>query len=104
MAASAELPDEDSAQPSRCAGWLVRDLVCHLITDAQDVLITLVTHADTEPTRNAATCWDVAQMLPTGDDRVCCIQRVRVILTGRFAVDAGSGLQQATVGRLISLP
>lgn len=39
--AVADLRDEDFAQPSGCRGWLVRDLVCHLIIDAQDVLITL---------------------------------------------------------------
>lgn len=44
--AVAELPDEDFARPSGCAGWLVRDLVCHLVIDAQDVLITLVTPAE----------------------------------------------------------
>ncbi|MFG3691592.1 maleylpyruvate isomerase N-terminal domain-containing protein [Micromonospora sp. NPDC047740] len=66
--AVAELPDEDFAQPSGCTGWLVRDLVCHLIIDAQDVLITLVTPAETEPTRNAASYWDVAETPPTGDD------------------------------------
>lgn len=41
--AVAELPDESFERPSGCAGRLVRDLVCHLIIDAQDVLITLVT-------------------------------------------------------------
>ncbi|MFD8459669.1 maleylpyruvate isomerase N-terminal domain-containing protein [Streptomyces antimycoticus] len=66
--AVAELPDEDFARPSGCAGWLVRDLVCHLIIDAQDVLITLVTPAETEPTRNAVTYWEVAETPPTGDD------------------------------------
>jgi uncharacterized protein (TIGR03083 family) len=66
--AVAELADEDFAQPSGCTGWLVRDLVCHLIIDAQDVLITLVTPAEAEPTRNAVTYWDVAQTPPTGDD------------------------------------
>ncbi|MEU7895282.1 maleylpyruvate isomerase N-terminal domain-containing protein [Nonomuraea sp. NPDC049152] len=67
-AAVAELPDEDFAQPSGCNGWLVRDLVCHLVIDAQDVLITLVTPAETEPTRDAVTYWDVAETPPTGDD------------------------------------
>jgi hypothetical protein len=67
-AAVAELPDEDFTQPSGCTGWLVRDLVCHLIIDAQDVLITLVTPADTEPTRDAVTYWDVTETPPTGDD------------------------------------
>jgi hypothetical protein len=66
--AVAELPDEDFTMPSGCAGWLVRDLVCHLIIDAQDVLITLVTPAEAEPTRNAVTYWTVTQTPPTGDD------------------------------------
>jgi hypothetical protein len=66
--AVAELPDGAFAQPSGCAGWLVQDLVCHLIIDAQDVLITLVTPAETEPTRDAVTYWEVARTPPTGDD------------------------------------
>ncbi|WP_405825502.1 maleylpyruvate isomerase N-terminal domain-containing protein [Streptomyces sp. NBC_00838] len=66
--AVAELADEDFAQPSGCAGWLVRDLVCHLVIDAQDVLITLVTPAGTEPTHDAVTYWHVTPAPPTGDD------------------------------------
>jgi hypothetical protein len=66
--AVAELSDEDFAQPSGCSGWLVRDLACHLIIDAQDVLITLATPAEAEPTRNAVTYWNVAETPPTGDD------------------------------------
>jgi hypothetical protein len=65
--AVADLSDEDFARPSGCSGWLVRDLVCHLIIDAQDVLITLVTPAETEPTRDAVTYWDIVAA-PTGDD------------------------------------
>lgn len=66
--AVAELADEDFARPSGCAGWLVRDLVCHLVIDAQDVLITLVTPTDAEPTRDAVTYWEVAETPPTGED------------------------------------
>ncbi|ARH94867.1 maleylpyruvate isomerase N-terminal domain-containing protein [Streptomyces sp. MOE7] len=66
--AVAELPDEDFARPSGCTGWLVRDLACHLIIDAQDVLITLVTPAETEPTRDAVTYWEVTATPPTGED------------------------------------
>ncbi|MER6090475.1 maleylpyruvate isomerase N-terminal domain-containing protein [Streptomyces bluensis] len=66
--AVSQLADEDFAQPSGCTGWLVRDLVCHLVIDAQDVLITLVTPAHTEPTRDAVTYWEVAGTPPTGDD------------------------------------
>ncbi|MGW2087810.1 maleylpyruvate isomerase N-terminal domain-containing protein [Streptomyces sp. NPDC001880] len=64
----AGLSDEDFAKPSGCAGWLVRDLVCHLVVDAQDVLITLVTPTEAEPTRDAVTYWDVAATPPAGDD------------------------------------
>ncbi|GAA0667624.1 maleylpyruvate isomerase N-terminal domain-containing protein [Streptomyces malaysiensis subsp. malaysiensis] len=66
--AVAELADEDFARPSGCTGWLVRDLVCHLVIDAQDVLITLVTPTDAEPTRDAVTYWEVADTSPAGDD------------------------------------
>lgn len=66
--AVAGLADEDFARPSGCAGWLVLDLVCHLVIDAQDVLITLVTPAESEPTRDAVTYWNVATEPPTGDD------------------------------------
>ncbi|MET7297294.1 maleylpyruvate isomerase N-terminal domain-containing protein [Streptomyces griseoloalbus] len=67
LAAVAHAPDEDFARPSGCKGWLVRDLVCHLVIDAQDVLITLVTPADTEPTADATTYWNLVEP-PTGED------------------------------------
>ncbi|MFB4305869.1 maleylpyruvate isomerase N-terminal domain-containing protein [Actinomadura sp. GTD37] len=62
-----ELSGEDWERPSGCAGWLVRDLVCHLVIDAQDVLITLVTPADAEPSADAVTYWKLVEP-PTGDD------------------------------------
>ncbi len=67
-AAVADLSDEDFSRPSGCTGWLVRDLVCHLVIDAQDVLITLATPADGEPTRDALTYWEISDTPPTGDD------------------------------------
>lgn len=66
--AVAELPDEDFERPSGCTGWLVRDLVCHLVIDAQDVLITLVTPTETEPTADAVTYWNLLDEQPTGED------------------------------------
>ncbi|KUM95278.1 maleylpyruvate isomerase [Streptomyces cellostaticus] len=65
--AVADLPDEDFERPSGCTGWLVRDLVCHLVIDAQDVLITLVTPVETEPTVDAVTYWQLVEP-PTGED------------------------------------
>ncbi|MFJ9175961.1 maleylpyruvate isomerase N-terminal domain-containing protein [Streptomyces sp. NPDC102360] len=67
-AAVADLPEEAFERPSGCTGWLVRDLVCHLVIDAQDVLITLVTPASTEPTVDAVTYWHVDDEPPTGED------------------------------------
>ncbi|NGO69186.1 maleylpyruvate isomerase N-terminal domain-containing protein [Streptomyces boncukensis] len=63
-----ELPDPDFERPSGCTGWLVRDLACHLIIDAQDVLITLATPAEGEPTLDALGYWNVTDELPTGQD------------------------------------
>ncbi|GAA0639231.1 maleylpyruvate isomerase N-terminal domain-containing protein [Sporichthya brevicatena] len=68
LAAVAALDAADFAQPSGCAGWLVRDLVCHLVIDAQDVLITLATPAAGPATRDAASYWTVGNAPPTGDD------------------------------------
>ncbi|MEV6159229.1 maleylpyruvate isomerase N-terminal domain-containing protein [Nonomuraea sp. NPDC052129] len=65
--AVAAISDEDFERPSGCVGWLVRDLVCHLVIDAQDVLITLVTPAETEPTVDAVTYWNLVEP-PTGED------------------------------------
>ncbi len=62
-----ELSGQDWERPSGCTGWLVRDLVCHLIIDAQDVLITLVTPAETEPTVDSITYWQLVEP-PTGED------------------------------------
>ncbi|GAA3438534.1 maleylpyruvate isomerase N-terminal domain-containing protein [Kutzneria kofuensis] len=67
LRAVADLDDQDFERPSGCAGWLVRDLVCHLVIDAQDVLITLATPVDAEPTRDAVTYWEVVKT-PTGED------------------------------------
>ncbi|GAA3665879.1 mycothiol maleylpyruvate isomerase-like protein [Lentzea atacamensis] len=61
-----ELTDDDFERPSGCAGWLVRDLVCHLVIDAQDVLITLVTPTADPVTHDSVTYWNVAHE-PSGD-------------------------------------
>ena len=46
----------------------MRDLVCHLIIDAQDVLITLVTPTADQATHDAFTYWSVSTTPPTGED------------------------------------
>jgi hypothetical protein len=65
--AVAGLDDAQFGEPSGCTGWLIRDLVCHLVIDSQDVLITLATPADSPVTRDAATYWEVVEALPDDD-------------------------------------
>ncbi|MDX3190065.1 maleylpyruvate isomerase N-terminal domain-containing protein [Streptomyces sp. MN03-5084-2B] len=67
-AAVASLPSSEFSRPSGCRGWLVRDLVCHLVIDAQDVLITLNTPASSALTHDAITYWAVSSSLPSGED------------------------------------
>ncbi|MBP3083889.1 maleylpyruvate isomerase N-terminal domain-containing protein [Mycolicibacterium fortuitum] len=67
-AAVAGLERPDFVRDSGCVGWLIRDLVCHLIIDAQDVLITLATPTRAAPTRAAATYWELSDTPPTGAD------------------------------------
>lgn len=67
-AAVGELGPDDFAKLSGCAGWLVRDLVCHLIIDAQDILITLATPTTAAPSRDAVTYWSAGSVPPDGQD------------------------------------
>lgn len=66
--AATGLPDAALTRPSGCRGWLVRDLLCHLVIDAQDVLITLATPADTAPTADALSYWTPIPTPPDGQD------------------------------------
>lgn len=63
-----ELPEHAFSLPSGCRGWLVRDLVGHLVIDAQDVLITLATPAEIAPTADALSCWTPTPTPPDGTD------------------------------------
>lgn len=51
------LDEARSWQPTRCTGWVVRDLVLHLLGDAQRALVALATPAEQEPDRDAVTYW-----------------------------------------------
>lgn len=63
-----ELPEHAFSLPSGCCSWLVRDLASHLVIDAQDVLITLATPAETAPTADALSCWTPTPTPPDGTD------------------------------------
>lgn len=64
--AVAQLPDAALDSPSGCQGWRVRDLVQHLALQAQDLLITLATPADTAPTADALSWWTPTPTMPDG--------------------------------------
>lgn len=66
--AATGLPDVALTRPSGCRGWLVQDLLCHLILGAQDVLITLSTPAETAPTADALSYWTPTPTPPDGQD------------------------------------
>lgn len=64
--AVAQLPDTALDSPSGCHGWRVRDLVHHLVQQAQEVLIALATPAETAPTDDALSWWTLTPTLPDG--------------------------------------
>lgn len=51
------LDEQDSWRPTRCAGWSVRELVLHLLGDAQRGLVALATPAAGPTDRDAVTYW-----------------------------------------------
>lgn len=51
------LDEASSWQPTRCAGWCVRDLVFHHLGDAQRALVALATPADGPADRTAVSYW-----------------------------------------------
>ncbi len=64
-AVAGTLDETTSWLPSACLGWTVRDLVFHLLTDAQRALVALATPAQGPADRDAVTYWVDA---PGGDD------------------------------------
>lgn len=51
------LTEAESWRPTRCPGWVVRDLVLHLLEDAQRALVALATPVDAHPDRDAVSYW-----------------------------------------------
>ncbi|WP_209442759.1 maleylpyruvate isomerase N-terminal domain-containing protein, partial [Streptomyces resistomycificus] len=51
------LGDDDSWLPTGCTGWVVRDLVFHLLADAQRALVALHTPAAGPADVDAVTYW-----------------------------------------------
>jgi hypothetical protein len=62
---AATLDEEDTWRPTRCAGWVIRDLLLHLLGDAQRGLVALATPAAGPADRDAVSYWETA---PNGHD------------------------------------
>ena len=54
---SASLEEEDSWRPTRCTGWVVRDVLVHLLGDAQRTLVALATPAAGPADRDSVSYW-----------------------------------------------
>jgi len=62
--------DEDASwRPTACAGWTVRDLVHHLLADAQRALVALATPSSGPVDRNSTTYWLDSPGAPDADSR-----------------------------------
>jgi uncharacterized protein (TIGR03083 family) len=51
------LDEVDLLRPTRCAGWVVVDVLTHLLMDAERCLIAWATPTDDEPDLDAASYW-----------------------------------------------
>jgi hypothetical protein len=58
-----------SWRSTRCAGWVIRDLVFHLLGDAQRGLVALATPADGPADRDAISYWIDAPGAPDPESR-----------------------------------
>lgn len=63
------LNEAQSWAPTRCTGWVVRDLILHLLGDAQRGLVALATHGDGDPDKDAVTYWRDAPGAPDPEFR-----------------------------------
>ncbi|MFC3503459.1 maleylpyruvate isomerase N-terminal domain-containing protein [Micromonospora krabiensis] len=61
-----DLDDHDLQRPTRCRGWLVADLLFHVLCDAQRALVALASPAAGPPDVDDVTYWRA--FTPGGDD------------------------------------
>ncbi|TDB72886.1 maleylpyruvate isomerase N-terminal domain-containing protein [Micromonospora sp. KC721] len=68
------LDDADLQRPTRCRGWLVADLLCHVLSDAQRALVALASPADGPPDVDDVSYW---RSFPPGGDQARHAWRAR---------------------------
>lgn len=82
---AATLDEPDAWRPTRCAGWMVRDLLLHLLGDAQRGLVALATPAAGPADRDATSFW---QDTPERRDPGFRELRAQRIIAGAWDLDA----------------
>ncbi|HEV2885451.1 MAG TPA: maleylpyruvate isomerase N-terminal domain-containing protein [Jatrophihabitans sp.] len=68
-ALAVSLDEAASWRPTACAGWTVRDLVFHLLGDAQRALVALATPATGPADQDATTYWMQSPGAPDAESR-----------------------------------
>ena len=78
------LDEQDSWRPTRCTGWTVRELLLHLLGDAQRALVALATPAAGPADRDAVSYW--ARSTFRDDPRFRDLRALR-IMAGTWELD-----------------
>jgi hypothetical protein len=63
------LDEDQSWKNTRCRGWVVRDLILHLLSDAQRGLVALARPGHQPPDKDAVTYWMDAPGAPDPESR-----------------------------------
>ncbi|WBB65810.1 maleylpyruvate isomerase N-terminal domain-containing protein [Micromonospora sp. WMMD812] len=84
----ADLDDDELQRPTRCRGWLVDDLLFHLLCDAQRALVTLASPAAGPADVDDVSYWQAAS---TGGDDLGA-RHARWVRRSAAAFDRPSGL------------
>lgn len=71
------LSDDQLLFPSRCRGWAVCDVVCHLHIGLQDVLVALASPAEQPPDTDYVSYWKAWR--PGGGDALAHARFVRLV-------------------------
>lgn len=82
---AATLGESDAWRPTRCAGWAVRDLLLHLLGDAQRGLVALATPAAGPADRDATGYWRDS---PEGRDPEFRELRAQRVIASAWGLDA----------------
>ncbi|HEX8495973.1 MAG TPA: maleylpyruvate isomerase N-terminal domain-containing protein [Actinomycetales bacterium] len=93
-----ELDEPRSWQPTGCSGWAVRDLVHHLLGDAQRALVALHSPAAEPPDRDHATYWSDA---PGQDDPESRGLRATRTMASAWRLDALLGTYRETAAAVV---